>query len=143
MSFRSLTVLAVAAVIAGSTTSTASPAAARAKTKICGQIKHGPHTSYTSLVTRRKLTGTTWTVFATGVPCATAMKVAPAILKWFPTVKVDAYNFKLSGFLCTKENDGHGSSGSIGCHYQGLNNIELIMTGSYSIAALKQMFFIP
>jgi hypothetical protein len=142
MSIRSLTVLAAVAILAGVSASTASPAAATAKTKICAQIKHGPHAAYTTLLTHKKLSGTTWTVFATGVPCTSAMKVAPSILKWFPKAKVDAYNFKLNGFLCTKENDGKGSSGSVGCHYHGLSNIELIMTGSYSIAALKRMYYI-
>jgi hypothetical protein len=117
-------------------------AAATPKTAICGQIKHGPHAAYTSLVTHKKLSGTTWTVFATGVPCGKALGAAPAILKWWRTAKVDAYNFKLSGFSCTKESDGHGSSGTIGCSYSRLKNIELIMTGSATIADLKRMFFI-
>jgi len=129
-------IAAVVAVIAGQ------PAAAKPKTVICGQIKHGPHATYTSLVTRKKLSGTTWTVFATGVPCAKAKGAAPAILRWWAKAKVDAYNLKLAGFGCTKESDGRGSSGTIGCTYSGLNNIELIMTGSATIADLKRMFFI-
>lgn len=130
-------IAAVAAVIAGQPASAAKP-----KTVICGQIKHGPHATYTSLFTHKKLSGTTWTVFATGVPCAKAMGAAPAILRWWAKAKVDAYNLKLAGFGCTKESDGHGSSGTIGCTYSGLKNIELIMTGSASIADLKRMFFI-
>ncbi len=118
-------------------------AAAKPKTVICGQIKHGPHATYTSLLTHKKLSGNTWTVFATGVPCAKAMRGAPAILKWWKTAKVDDYKLKLAGFAgCNKESDGHGSSGTIGCTYSGLKNIELIMTGSATIADLKRMFFI-
>jgi len=44
--------------------------AAMPKTVICGQIEHGPHATYTSLLTKKRLSGTTWTVFATGVPLA-------------------------------------------------------------------------
>jgi hypothetical protein len=130
----------IAAVVAAIASQTASPATP--KTVICGQIKRGPHATYTSLLTHKKLSGTTWTVFATGVPCAKAMGAAPAILRWWAKAKVEAYNLKLSGFGCTKESDGHGSSGTIGCTYSGLKNIELIMTGSASIADLKRMFFI-
>jgi hypothetical protein len=140
MPIRMLSALAVAA-IAFAACAQSTPAA-KPKTVICGQIKHGPHATYTSLLTHKKLSGTTWTVFATGVPCAKSMGAAPAILKWWKTAKVDAYNLKLAGFSCTKESDGHGSSGTIGCSYSGLKNIELIMTGSATIADLKRMFFI-
>jgi hypothetical protein len=133
-------VLALSSLVGAKAVATAAPA--KAKTVICGQIKKGPHATYTSLLTHRKLSGTTWTVFATGVPCAKAMSASPAILRWWKTAKVDAYNLKLSGFGCTKESDGHGSSGTIGCTYSGLKNIELIMTGTASIADLKRMFFI-
>ena len=139
MRTRLISTTALAAMIAAVASQSAS---AKSKTVICGQIKHGPHAAYTSLLTHRKLSGTTWTVFATGVPCGKAMGAAPAILRWWKTAKVDAYNLKLSGFSCTKESDGRGSSGTIGCSYSGLKNIELIMTGTASIAQLKQMFFI-
>jgi hypothetical protein len=135
--------IAVAALAVAAGASTAAPAApAKPKTVICGQVKHGPHAAYTSLLTHKKLSGTTWTVFATGVPCAKAMGTAPAILRWWRTAKIDAYNLHLHGFGCTKESDGRGSSGTVGCTYSGLNNIELIMTGSATIAELKRMFFI-
>jgi hypothetical protein len=137
----SRTALAAAiAVIAAIASQPASPATP--KTVICGQIKHGPYASYTSLLTHKKLSGTTWTVFSTGVPCAKAMGAAPAILRWWKTAKVGGYNLKLAGFGCNKESDAHGSSGTIGCSYFGLKNIELMMTGSATIAQLKQMFFI-
>ena len=51
-------------------------------------------------------------------------------------------NFDANGFGCNKESDGRGSAGSAGCAYKGLSNIELIMTGSYTVAELKRMFFI-
>jgi hypothetical protein len=116
-----------------------------AKTKICGQVKHGPHAAYTTLVTHKQLSGTTWTVFSTGVPCSLATKTTPAILRWWAKAKVGAYDFSLNGFSCNKEDDGHGKSGTIGCSYSKgppLANIELMMTGPYSIAQLKQLFFI-
>jgi hypothetical protein len=131
------TVAAVVAVAAGPSASGAQP-----KTVICGQIKHGPHAAYTSLLTRKKLNGSTWTVFATGVPCAKAMPAARAILRWWRTAKIESSILNVRGFACTKESDGHGSSGTAGCSYRGLSNIELMMTGSASIAQLKQMFFI-
>jgi hypothetical protein len=140
MRFRLLIVLAVIGAVIATSASVATSALTTSKTKICGQIKHGPRAAYTSLATHVKLSGTSWTVFATGVPCAQALKSAPVILKWFPTVKVGASNFQTGGFACNKEDDGHGKSGSVGCSYKGLSNIELIMTGPYSIAQLKQRF---
>lgn len=136
--------LFVTAALAATVAALAAQAAPAAtpKTLICGQIKHGPHATYTGQITGRKLSGTTWTIFATGVPCRAAMRAAPAILRWWAKAKVDASNFRVGAFTCNKESDGHGSSGSTGCIYRGLSNIELIMTGSYTIAQLKQMFFI-
>jgi hypothetical protein len=130
---------AVLLLVCAATSGTA--ATARAKTAICGQIKNGPKATYTSLVLKKKLSGNTWTVFATGVPCAKAMSAAPAILKWWGKAKVDDH-VSIRGFSCNKESDGRGSSGSTGCIFSGLNNIELIMTGPYSIADLKRMFYI-
>jgi hypothetical protein len=49
------------------------------------------------------------------------------------------------GFLCNKESDGRGRSGSAGCTYSKgppLANIQLMMTGTYSVAQLKRLFFI-
>jgi len=140
MRLRLLIALAVAigAAVAGQPV----PAASQARTVICGQIKHGPHAAYTSMLTGKKLSGDTWTVFATGVPCPAAMRAAPQILKWWAKAKIGASNFDANGFGCNKESDGRGSAGSAGCAYKGLSNIELIMTGSYTVAELKRMFFI-
>jgi hypothetical protein len=114
------------------------------KTKVCGQIKHGPHASYVSLLFHKKLSGTTWTVFSTGIPCRKTMKVAPAVLKWWKTAKVDSHK-TVKRFTCNKENDGHGHSGSSGCipattAYPALANFELIMTGKYTLAQLRALF---
>jgi hypothetical protein len=139
---RIATAVALAALIAvAATTASAAP---QAKTKICGQIKHGPHATYTSLLTKKRLSGNTWTVFATGVPCSVALRAAPKILKWFARAKIGASDYDAGGFACNKESDGRGSSGSVGCSYAkgSLANIELIMTGSYTIAQLKKLFFI-
>jgi hypothetical protein len=117
-------------------------AAPQVKTKICGQIKHGPSARYTSLVTHKKLSGTTWTVFSTGVSCSSAMGASPKILKWWAHAKIDA-SAQIGMFSCTKESDGHGSAGTAGCKApHGLDNIELIMTGNLTVAQLKKMFFI-
>jgi hypothetical protein len=117
-------------------------AAPQVKTKICGQIKHGPYARYTSLVSHKKLSGTTWTVFSTGVSCSATMTAAPKILKWWAHAKIDSSS-QIGMFSCTKESDGRGSAGSAGCKApHGLDNIELIMTGNLTIAQLKKMFFI-
>src|SRR5690349_8538319 len=97
------------------------------KTKICGQIKHGPYARYTSLATHKKLSGTTWTVFSTGVSCSSAMGAAPKILKWWRTAKIET-SAQIGQFSCTKESDGRGSAGTVGCKApHALDNIELIM----------------
>ena len=73
------------------------------------------------------------------------MKAAPAILRWWTKARIGASNYSANGFACHKETDGHGSSGSVGCTYSKgppLSNIELMMTGSYTIAKLKRLFFI-
>jgi hypothetical protein len=141
MRIRLVSAMAFAAVVAAIATQAAAPAA-QAKTVICSQIKNGPRATYTFRLNRKKVSGTTWTVFATGVPCAKAMSATPAILKWWAKAKIGASNFQVQGFGCNKEADGHGSSGSAGCIYKGLSNIELIMTGSYTVAQLKRMFYI-
>ena len=135
--------IAIAATLAA--TGTQAGSAATPKTVICGQIKNGPHATYVQPVNHKKLTGTTWTVFATGAPCAAALKTAPAILKWWATAKIGASNFDQNGFSCNKESDGHGSAGTTGCYYsKGTNNpnIELMMTAAYTIPQLKAMFYI-
>lgn len=132
-------IAAVVAAIAGQASTAATP-----KTTICGQIKHGPHATYAFPLTNKKLSGNTWTIFSTGVPCSAAMKAAPAILRWWAKEKVGASNYNAMGFGCNKEADRRGSSGSVGCGYKkgNLANIELIMTGSYTVAQLKRLFFI-
>ena len=138
MSIRLLSATAIVAVVAAIVGQAASPA--QPKTTICGQIKHGPRATYTLRLNNKKLSGNTWTVFSTGVPCSTAMKAAPKILKWWAKAKVGASNIA-NGFGCTKESDGHGRSGMVGCtHAKG--NVELVMTGSYTVAQLKRLFFI-
>jgi hypothetical protein len=114
------------------------------KIRICGQIKHGPHASYRSLLTGKTLKGTTWTVFSTRIPCSKAKSVAPSVLKWWKTAKVDAHK-TLKGFSCGKANDGRGHSGTAGCiptkgGYAALANFELLMTGKYTIGQIKAMF---
>lgn len=132
------TLTCVVAAVAGQA-ATAAP-----KTVICGQIKHGPHATYTFLLNNKKLSGNTWTIFSTGAPCPAAMKLAPAILKWWAKAKIDASDFRANQFLCIKEADPHGSSGTISCPYSKAagKTVELMMTGFYTVAQLKRMFFI-
>jgi hypothetical protein len=132
-----LVLAAVVAAVAAGPTSAATP-----KTFVCGQIKNGPHATYTNQVLK-KLSGSTWTIFATGAKCSTAMSAAPRILKWWRTAKIESSK-TFGRFSCTKESDAHGSAGTAGCFYMGTNggNIELMMTGKYSIAQVKQAFFI-
>jgi hypothetical protein len=146
MLLRLTTVVLAAAAIGGLAGQAAGqPATPRAlKTKLCGQIKHGPYASYTSLLFRKKLTGTTWTVFSTGIPCSKTMSVAPAVLRWWKTAKVDAHA-TVKGFTCSKENDGKRHSGTSGCipagnGYPALANFELIMTGKYTLAQIRALF---
>jgi hypothetical protein len=128
----------LAATLAGS-----AAAAPAAKITLCGQLS-GPHATYIGQLTGKKLSGSRWTVIATGVPCTTAMKAAPAILRWWAQARVDASSggTLAGGYTCTKENDGHGSSGSAGCVLTKGNSqtIQLYMTGPYTIAQLKQRF---
>jgi hypothetical protein len=134
-----MTILTLALFAALAVSAVAAPTA---KTSICGQVTHGPKATYTSLLLGKKISGTTWTVFATGVQCSVAMKAAPAILKWWAKAKIEAHA-TVAGFSCNKESDGHGSAGSAGClpvHGKPLANIELIMTGSMSLAQLKGLF---
>jgi hypothetical protein len=139
-----VTIAALVATALAPCAATVAPASSQARTTICGQIKNGPYATYTSLVTKKKLSGNTWTIFATGVPCAKAMQAAPKILKWWAHAKVDASNHNISGFLFTKENDGHGKSGIAGCKYKtgALANISLVMTGPYTIAQLRRLLHI-
>ena len=142
-----LSTIALSAAAIGALTGQAagSPAISlKPKTKICGQIKHGPYASYRSLLSGKTIKGTTWTVFSTGIPCKTTMKVAPAVLKWWKTAKVDGHK-TVKGFLCGKENDGKGHSGTTGCvptksGYPALSNFELIMTGKYTLAQIRSIF---
>lgn len=117
-------------------------AAPTAMIQLCGQLK-GPYASYTSRFTGQKLTGSRWTVIANSAPCAEAMRAAPAILKWWARARVgqSSRGTLAGGYTCTKENDGHGRSGSAGCILtKGTGGLQLYMTGKYTIAQLKRLF---
>jgi hypothetical protein len=137
-----VTTVASCCVVAAALTGSATGAPA-AKTQLCGQLK-GPYASYTAPLSGQKLTGSRWTVFATGVPCAKAMRAAPVILRWWAKARVGAFSggTLAGGYTCTKEDDGHGRSGSAGCILtKGTNQtVQLWMTGRYTIAQLKQRF---
>jgi hypothetical protein len=139
---RTTPILAAALLLLGLTSGVATGAPG-AKIQLCGQLK-GPYASYTGRFTGQKLTGSRWTVIATGVSCAKAMKAAPAILKWWAKARVgeSSSGTLAGGYTCTKESDVHGRSGSAGCILsKGTSQtIQLYMTGRYTLAQLKRMF---
>ena len=133
----------VAALILAGLAAGPGTAARTAKIQLCGQLK-GPYASYTGRLTGQKLTGSRWTVIATGIPCAKAMRAAPGILKWWAKARVDQSSpgTLAGGYACTKESDGHGRSGSAGCILtKGTGQtVQLYMTGKYTIEQLKRLF---
>ena len=133
---------AVVAALAALVVESAS-ATPEAKITLCGQ-RSGPRTTYVTPLTKRKLSGSRWTVIATGVPCSRALEAAPAILRWWGKAAVGSSSSGTlaGGFTCTKERDGHGSSGSAGCvATKGAGQIvQLYMTGPYTISQLTKLF---
>ena len=112
MKARLLTGIAIAimAVATGVQAGTASAA----EIKICGQIKHGPRTTYISTALHKKLSGSTWTVFATGVPCSLAMSNARPILRWFAKAKVGATDYRANGFGAPRRRTATGNPDASG-----------------------------
>jgi hypothetical protein len=145
-------VLAGAVLALVSLQAVAAPAAAPGSTRICGQIKHGPHAKYLSLVSGIKSDGTTWTVIATGVPCKTALAKTPGLLKRWPKATIGA-RLPLAGYTCLKMADsaytGSGqSSGGFLCHRGagsptsvfGPNTFTARGTDPYTIPQIKAFF---
>ena len=142
-----------AAVLTGiGTQALAARNAAPANTKICGQIKRGPHAKYLSLVSGIRSDGTTWTVIVTGVPCAYAMTKTPGLLKQWAKAKIGA-PLKLAGATCLKMTDraysGQGtSSGGFMCHRGsgaptnifGPSTFAARETAPYTVAQIKAFF---
>jgi hypothetical protein len=118
-----------------------------ANTQICRQIK-GPANNWqlpasvaTGAGIPRAVKGTTWTVFATGVQCATAVKLAPAYLKQWAANHSASAKAKIPGWLCSVDrSQGPSGSDGGGCvRGSSLSYFQLIETGPYSIAQLKQI----
>jgi hypothetical protein len=143
---------AILAVIAALGLVAAEPATPAQIGVVCGQIRTGPYASFSSsLVTGLKLKGTTWTVVATGLPCATAMKATPRLLRQWAKAKIGA-PLALSGMHCLKLTDraygGPGeSSGGFVCGSQtgtpylfAPKTFAARMTGGWSVARIKQTF---
>ena len=143
----------VAGALAGATVQAiAAPAAAPANTRICGQITHGPHARYWSVVSGIKSDGTTWTVIATGVPCQYAMAKSPGLLMQWAKARIGAA-LKLAGATCLKMTDkaysGQGtSSGGFLCHKGtgpptsvfGPATFAARETNPYTVAQIKAFF---
>lgn len=145
-----LSVSALAGVAAQTTTATAT--LAPASTRVCGQIKHGPHARYQSVVSGIKSDGTTWTVIATGVSCGYAISMSPGLLKQWATARIGA-PLKLAGATCLKMTDqgysGQGtSSGGFLCHKGqgpptsvfGPATFTARETNPYTVAQIKAFF---
>jgi hypothetical protein len=141
----------VAAAIASAVVAVAGVARSAQVGVICGQIKHGPYASYRSSVSGVREQGTTWTVIATGLPCATALKATPALLEQWAKAKIGG-PLTLSGMHCLKMADGAysgsgTSSGGFVCGSQAgtpyifaPKTFAARMTGVWSIAVIKQYF---
>jgi hypothetical protein len=86
----------------------------------------------------RTLTGTTWTVFATGAPCATAMKYGPQLLSFWTAHHKDFKPLHLpGGWMCSADHDqGVSGSGGVGCVDTSADTIQLNMYGNHSLAQL-------
>jgi hypothetical protein len=139
------TTLAVASAVVALVGLTAQAGAASTKTIACGQLK-GPHASWmlpapvaSALHIGRTLSGTTWTVFATGAPCAMAMKYGPQLLTYWTAHHKDFKPLDLpGGWVCSADHDlGVSGSGGIGCVGTSANTIQLNMYGDHSLAELS------
>lgn len=145
--------LIAAFVLAAVLTAVTAQASAASATKICGQIKNGPHASYWSLVSGvKQKDGTTWTVLATGVPCGKAIAGSRKLFGQWRNAKLGA-PLTLAGFTCVKmidaSYDGKGKSSGGGlCHVGSTpatnvfsaNAFAFRMTGKYTVAQIKAAF---
>src|SRR5262249_24955202 len=145
-------VLVVGAAVALGTSARAEITVAPPNTRVCGQIQHGPHASYLSVVSGIRSNGTTWTVIATGVPCGYAMSKTPGLLKLGAKAALGA-RIALSGYTCLKMTDrsysGSGtSSGGFLCHRGSTPALTIFgpatftarETAPYSVAQIKAFF---
>jgi hypothetical protein len=117
----------------------AGAAAASPEISVCGQIANGPFAAWTLRVgTPVKLKGTTWTVFAVGVPCSNATRASRALLETWPQAKVGK-RMKNSpkGYVCSRT----GGAAAFGCVKSvataGAASFSALMTGKYSLAEVK------
>jgi len=115
-----------------------------AKTKVCYQIKNGPYASWKlpaavakSLGVPREIKGTTWTAFATGVPCQPATSARALLAKYSAARKTLSGLIKppLQGFnLCATT-----SPGEVGCVGKNVSTFTLLETGKYTLAQIRQL----
>jgi hypothetical protein len=142
-------VIAFSGAVAAALGSQAS-AIPRANIAICGQIKHGPHDSWSfpaavasALGVPPTVSGTTWTVIAdASTLCGLALKSTPALLiQWAKTTRGQIHS-GIAGLVCAKSIGyvGSGGKGSPGgtCLKKGLA-FSFIESGPYSLAQVKQL----
>jgi hypothetical protein len=139
---RTLTVFATLTIAVGVLAGAATAAPEVTKTKVCGQITHGPYANWVIKAPGQpqlRLVGTAWTVFATGrISCATAMTVGKTLLARYPAARkrsTGAIKPMLEGF------DTCGTkSGQANCYdRKHSSNVTLFETGTYSLAQIKQL----
>jgi hypothetical protein len=139
---RTMLVMTVAAAIAIGPAGHGAAAPA-GKIQICGQ-KKGPAASWSDSIPgvgMVKFKGSTWTVIATDVSCAYALKVTPGHLARWSKAKIGDH-WRSDGWFCGKEKgkgySGSGvSSGSIGCVGPKTQFIAIKMYAPYTLAQIK------
>ena len=106
-------------------------------TRICGQLK-GPTAAGRWVLTGKTITGNTWTVFGSGIPCSDAMRATPGLLKQWAKAKSAMGTTDLQtpkGWLGCVRREKPFAAGS--CDKTVRAGFEFWMTGPYSLAQLK------
>jgi hypothetical protein len=138
---RGFTAFITSIAVFGVLTAVAAAAPAATSTRACGQITHGPYANWVVKAPAQpqlRLTGTTWTVFATGrISCTAAMKIGNTLLTRYRAARErsgGAIKPALKGFDVCGTKPGQAS-----CHdLRDASNITLFETGTYSLAQVKQ-----
>ena len=120
--------------------------AVKPKSKICGQIKHGPYAAYRRA--GHRVRGTTWTVVAIDAPCRVSMRLAPQVLRWWAKAKLGATVSLNEGrrdwLVCRKPDAGTLGFPAAGCgfvdpSYSTHADIAILMTGKYTVAQVRKI----
>ena len=137
---RTLGVLVTSLVALGVLAGSAIAAPTVTKTRVCGQVTHGPYANWVvPAQPPLRMVGTSWTVFATGqVGCAAALRVGRTLLAKYPAARktsTGAIKPALKGF------DRCGTApGRANCYDLGRSStVTLLETGTYSLAQIKRL----